>query len=146
MPFLAQVSITNVQFLIGTLSWLFVDFNLVIRFMLLPRKHLLVLKTSSTSSRHVLKTSSTRVQRNNFTSSKKSWRRLEDVLQRRFEDVLKTPWRPLARRLEDVLEDEKLLRWRRLEDMSWRCLEDMYWRRLEDIMERDKILTGNIYI
>ena len=63
----------------------------------LPSKHLLVLKTSS---RHVLKTSSTRLQCNNFVSSKKS-----------------------SRRLQDVLEDEKLLRWRRLEDvlkMSWR--------------------------
>ena len=39
-----------------------------------------------TSSRHVLKTSSTRLQRNNFTSSKTSWGRLEDLLQ----DVLKT--------------------------------------------------------
>ena len=35
----------------------------------LPSKHLLILKTSS---RHVLKTSSTRLQRNNFTSSKTS--------------------------------------------------------------------------
>ena len=56
-----------------------------------------------TSPRHVFKTSSTRCQRNNFTSSKTSWRRLED------------------------------LSWRRLEDMSWRCLEDMSWRRLEDM-------------
>ena len=36
--------------------------------------------------------------------------RLEDVLQRRLEDVLKTFLRPLQRRLEDVLEDEKMLR------------------------------------
>ena len=51
------------------------------------------------SSRHVLKTFSTRLQRNNFTSSKTSC-----------EDVLKTFSKPLARRLQDVLEDEKLLR------------------------------------
>ena len=44
-------------------------------------------------------------------------RRLEDVLKTSCKDVLKTSWRPLARRLEDVLEDEKLLRWRRLEDV-----------------------------
>ena len=57
-----------------------------------------------------------------------SWRRLQNVLSvtifrlpRRFEDVLQM-------RLKDVLEDEKLLRWRRLEDvlkMSWgqtKCL------------------------
>ena len=30
-----------------------------------------------------------------------------------------------------VLEGEKLLRWRRLEDMPWRRLEDVSWRRLE---------------
>ena len=54
------------------------------------------------------------------------------------QDVLKTFSRPLARRLEDVLEDEKLLRWRRLEDMSW--------RRLEDVSEANKIFTGDICI
>ena len=41
----------------------------------LPSKHLLLLKTSS---RYVLKTSSTRLQRNNFSSSMTSWKRLED--------------------------------------------------------------------
>ena len=54
-----------------------------------PSKHLLVLKTSST-----------RLQRKNFTPSKTSWRRLEDIL-----------------------EDEKLLRWRFLEDVLKTCLE-----------------------
>ena len=43
----------------------------------------------------VFKTSSTRLQRNNFTSSKASWRRLEDMY------------------------------WRCLYDMSWRRLEDI---------------------
>ena len=47
-----------------------------------------------TSSRHVFKTSSRPLQRNNFLSSKTSWRRLEDVL-----------------------EDVKLLRWRHVEDV-----------------------------
>ena len=65
------------------------------------------------SLRHILKTSSIRLQRNNFSSSKTSWRRLEDIL-----------------------EDEKLLRWRRIEDISWRRLEDMSWRRLEDLSWR----------
>ena len=76
-----------------------------------------------TSSKHVFKTSSTRLQRNNFSSSKTSWRRLEDVL--------KTFSRPLARRLQDVLEDEKLLCWRRLEDVFKTCSEDVLktsWR------------------
>ena len=61
--------------------------------------------------------------------------------------VLKTSWRHLARRLEDMsrrrLEDMSRRRledisWRRLEDTSWRCLEDMSWRRLQDIMETSK--------
>ena len=74
-----------------------------------PSKHLLVLKTSS---RHVLKTTSTRLQCNNFTSSKTSWRRLEDVL-----------------------EDEKLLRWRRLQDVLKTCLEDVLKTCLEDVLK-----------
>ena len=67
----------------------------------LPSEHLLVLKTSST-----------RLERNNFTSSKTSWRRLEEVLEmfwRHLEDIFKTSWR----RLEDVLKT------------SWRLLEDI---------------------
>ena len=87
-----------------------------------------------------------------------SWRRLQHVfsvtilrLPRRLEDIL-----------QDILEDKKLLRWRRLEDMSWRrlediawrllegmswrCLEDLSWRRLEDTMETNKILAGDICI
>ena len=58
-----------------------------------------VFKTSSrrvfkTSSRHGFKTSSRRLQRNSFSFFKTSSRRLQDVF---------------ARRLQDVLEDEKLL-------------------------------------
>ena len=75
-----------------------------------------VFKTSSryvfkTSSRHVFKTSSRRLQCNNFLSSKTSSRRLQNVF---------------ARRLQDVLEDLKLLRWRRVEDVVKTCLEDVY--------------------
>ena len=65
-----------------------------------------VWKTSSRhifkmSSRHVFKTSSRRLQRNNFSSSKTSWRRLQDVL-----------------------EDVKLLRRRPVEDIFKTCLAD----------------------
>ena len=81
----------------------------------LPSKYLLVLKTSSTS-----------LQRNNFTSSKTSWRRLEDVL----EDEKLLRWR----RLQDVLEDEKLLCWRRLEDVLKTCLKDVLKACLEDVL------------
>ena len=52
----------------------------------------------------VLKKSSTSLQRNSFVSSK-------------------TCWRHLVRRLQDVLEDEKLLCWRRLGDVLKTCLE-----------------------
>ena len=74
-----------------------------------------VFKTSSrhvfkTSSRHVFKTSSRRLQRNNFSSSKTSWRRL-------------------ARCLQDVLEEVKLLR----------------WRRVEDVFKTNKCLLGSIF-
>ena len=51
----------------------------------------------------VLKASLRRLQRNNFLPSMTSWRRLA-----------KMSWR----RLEDVLEKEKLLRWRCLQDVS----------------------------
>ena len=65
-------------------------------FMQYPSKHLLVSKTSST-----------RLQRNNFTSSKTSWRPFQDLSQ-------------------DVLEDEKLLRWSRLQDVFKTYLEDVF--------------------
>ena len=55
------------------------------------------------SSRHVFKTSWRCLQCNNFLSSKASWRRLEDVL-----------------------EDEKLLRRRRVEDVFKTCFEDVF--------------------
>ena len=80
----------------------------------IPSKHFVclhdLLKTSSkhafkTSSRRVFNISSRRLQHKNFFSSK-------------------TPWRRLARCLQDVLEDEKLLRRRRVEDVFRTCLED----------------------
>ena len=70
-----------------------------------------------TSLRHVLKTSSTSLQRNKFSSSKTSSRRLGDISQ----DILKTSWRCLGRRKIVTLKTS----WRRLEDMSWRCFEDV---------------------
>ena len=82
----------------------------------LPSKHLLVLKTSST-----------RLQRNNFTSSKTSWRRLEDVL--------RPSCKTSSRRLQDVAEDEKSLRWRRIEDVVKTCLEVVLKTCLEDIFK-----------
>ena len=88
-----------------------------------------------TSSRHVLKTSSIRLQRNNFSSS----RRLKDILKISWQTKKLFPWRRLEdmcwRRLEDVS-------WRRYEDMSGERFKDMSWRRYQDVMERNKYLLG----
>ena len=76
-----------------------------------------------TSSKHVFNTSSTRLQRSNFSSSKTSCKY-----------VLKTSWRRLGRRKIVMLKTS----WRRLEDMSWRCLED--------VLETNKMFIGDICI
>ena len=96
---------------------------------------------SKTSSRHVFKTSSRRLQRNNFSFSKTFSRRLARCLKGVFktswktkncyaEGVLKTSSRHVlktsSRRLEDVLEDKKLLSWRRVKDVFKTCLENVF--------------------
>ena len=65
-------------------------------------------------------------------------RRLEDVLKTSCKDVLKTSWRPLARRLGR----RKIVTLK----TSWRRLEDISWRRLQDVSEANKIFTGDICI
>ena len=84
-----------------------------------PIKHLLIFKTSS---RHVLKTSSTRLQCNNFTSSKTSWRRLEDV----FKTSRKTSWKTKNCYAEDVFKTS----WRHVLKTSWRHILKTSSRRL----------------
>ena len=101
--------------------------------------------------------------RKNLLVFKVSWRRPQDMSWRRLQHVfrltifrlprrpckyvLKMSWRHLARCLEDVLKDEKLLRWGRLEDVLKTCLEDFSktclenvlktsWKRLEDVWPR----------
>ena len=75
----------------------------------------------------VLKASSKRLQRNNFTSSKTSWRHLAKTAWRRFEDFLKTSskksWRPLGRR-EIVFKSP----WWNILKTSWRHVLKMSWR------------------
>ena len=87
-------------------------------------KHFLCLQdVFKTSSRHVFKAFQRRLERNNFWSSKTSSR----VLARCLQDVLKRS----SRGLQDILEDEKLLRWRRVEDVFKTCLEEVLktsWR------------------
>ena len=85
--------------------WLFLNNNIALCSLYI---HILCILGSNPaniwwSSRHALKMSLTRLQRNNFSSSKTSWRSLEDVL-----------------------EDEKLLRWRRFQDVLKTYLEDVF--------------------
>ena len=77
-----------------------------------------VFKTSSRRL-HVLKTSSVRLQRNNFSSFRTSSRRLAKAM------------KTSSRRLEDIS-------WRRLEDMSWKCLQN--------VLETNKMFTGAICV
>ena len=103
-----------------------------------PKKHFLVFKTSW----RLLQDMSWRGFQHIFSVTiLRLPRRLEDVLRRRLEDVLKTFSRPLARGLQDVLEDEKFLRWRRLQDILKTCLEDVLKTYFEN-----KIFAGDICI
>ena len=72
----------------------------------------------NTSSRHVLKTSSTRLQRINFWASKRSWRRLEHVLKTFCKDVLKMSWKIKNCYAEDIFKTSS----GRLGDKKWRYL------------------------
>ena len=81
---------------------------------------------------------------------KTSWKRLEEILERRLEEVLKTSWRRLGktswRGLEEIfkasskcVQDVMKMSRRHLEDVSERRLEDVMktsWRRLEVIWLR----------
>ena len=120
----------------------------------------------------VLKTSSTRLQRNKFSSSKTSWRRVENVLRhlaRRLEDVLKrlgrrkivtlkTPWgrpenilRHLTRRLEDILKTSWETKYYYAENAlktSWRYVLKKSWRHVLKTSSRrlgDKKNPGYLY-
>ena len=97
-----------------------------------------------TSSRYVFKTLWRRLQLNNFSSSKTSWRRVQDVLEDekllRLEDVLRTSsrrlWKTSSRRLG---------RWKIVTlKTCWRRLQDMSWKRLQDVFKTNKYLLGSI--
>ena len=76
------------------------------------------------------------------------WKRLEDILVRRVEDILKTSWRPFCKaswkRLEDVLKTYGQDEYIRLEDVFWSrkskanifVLIKTSWRRLEEVLWR----------
>ena len=113
----------------------------------LPSKHLLVFKTSWRG----LQDMSWRCLQHVFRVTifyvfqdvlKKSWRRFQDLSQ----DVLKT----FSIRLQDVLEDEKLLRWRPLQDVLKTCLEDILKTYLEDVFKtswkQKNVYWGYLYL
>ena len=109
MNWIAQLSTID-SFLRSIFHWYRKLLNLIPPHMHQSSKHLLFFKTSS-SHLDVLKTTSVRLQRNNFSSSKTS-----------------------SRRLEEVLEDEKLLRWRRTDVV----FKTSRW--LEDVLKNNKCL------
>ena len=82
------------------------------------------------SWRHFLRTSSTRLQRNNFSSSKTSWRRLEDVLKKVLKTSRKTFWRTSSRTKNCYAEDVLKTSWRNDLKPSSGCLlekQKVYW-------------------
>ena len=91
-----------------------------------------VLKTSWS---YVLKTSSARLQRNNFSSSKTSWRCLEDVFARRLEDILKTSWRRMIK--------TNIFVWRRMSKANIFVLIKTSWRRLLKTKTKDAFKTSS---
>ena len=95
----------------------------------IPSKHFVclqdVVKASSrhvfrTPSRHVVKTSWRRLHRNNFSSSKASSRRLQDVFARCLQDIFETSWKTKNCYAEDVLKTSS----RHILKTSWRRLQD----------------------
>ena len=98
------------------------------------------------SLRHVLKTSSARLQRKNFSSSKTSWR----CLQATSHDVLKTSWKTKNCYTKSDLKISwrHFLKtsWRHILKTSWRhvlkvCLEEMSWRHVLKTCLKDILKT-----
>ena len=114
------ISLTNCNF-----SKVFLCFDIILNWLIkkvssIDYKIIVFSQQTFVGLQDVLKTSSTRLQHNNFTSSKTSWRRLAKTSWRRFQD------------LSQDVEDEKLLCWRRLEDVLKTCLEGVLKTYLED--------------
>ena len=82
---------------------------------------------SKTSSRRLQDMSSRRLQDMcSRLHQDMSSRCLQDMSSRRLEDVFSVTIFRLLRRLQDVLEDVKLLHWRRVEVVFKTCLEDVF--------------------
>ena len=68
---------------------------------------------------------------------KTSWRLLQDMSWKPLQHVFSVTSFRLPRRLEDILGDEKLLRWRRFQDVLKICLEDVLktsWRQAKCLL------------
>ena len=104
-----------------------------------------------------MKTSSTRLQRNNFTSSKTSSRRLgrrkivtlktssrhlEDMSWRRLQHVFSVTILGLPRRLEDFLQRLLKKSWRYFLKMSWRHVLKTSWRHILKMSWRHILKTS----
>ena len=97
-----------------------------------------------TSWRHALKTSSKRLQRNNFSLSKTSWKRLKDVLKTSCKNVLKTSWKTKNCYAADALKTP----WRHVFKMSSRHVFKTSLRHVSKTSSRRLLgmFTGNICI
>ena len=90
----------------------------------IPSKHFFL---SKASSRHLQDMSSRRLEDMSF-------RRPQDMSSRRLQCNNFLSSKMSSKHLQDVLEDEKLLRWRRVEDVFKTCLED--------VLKTNKCLLG----
>ena len=72
-----------------------------------------------------------------------SSRRLQDMSSRRLQDVFSVTIFRLPRRLEDVLEDVKLLHWRRVEDVFKTCLQRLQQMFAGWVLNTPLILSSN---
>ena len=98
-----------------------------------------------TSWRYVLKTSSRRLQCNNFPSSKAFSKHLQDVfkkLPRRLQDLFKTSSRRLCKTSSRHLRRQKIVALKTF----WRGLPDMFWRCLQDALKTNKCFLGGFQI
>ena len=127
-------SIHNITFIINALNppYLLLHLSLIM-IMVVPAN-------ICWSSRHVLKASSKCLQRNNYSFSKTSWKRLEDVLN--------TSWKAYWKRLGGKKIVTVKTSWGCLQDISWRRLEDMPLTGLQDVFKKSSKRLGdkqNVY-
>ena len=98
----------------------------------------------------VLKTSSTGLQRNNFTSSKTSWTRLGDVLKtscktpwRHFKTISRRLWRRKIVTLETSWRHALKTVWKDVLKICWRYVLKKSWRHYGD---KQNIYSGYLYL